>query len=751
MSNRSHPPGAQASRRTTSRRGIAGGLLQSLTSHARVAAAALTTVGLVAAGATVAVAEVTTPNPQTLKAVGPVSAAHGFPVWYEDSNGLRLEQCLDTSDPYCDPAFLMGEMPNGLEPISFPGNWPMESFYHQVGTVVDAPSGGLGYVAALEATFANEAVQDGDQVVFGRVRFDLDLPGGGTYKVTHPYGVDTFTVSDADADGFRYVEDITPAPGNFALALKSRVNPFLVREGGIITAPNGNKYIGDPAEQTRVTGSPLGTNLFKVEQLNADGTIAAVIGETDLFNLMGKVSTNSGVNAGKVILNETSAGKFLDVFATTDAGDVLTVEGAGIDKTTLSDESGRYFARIPLTGAEIPSTVKITNESDVPLASKTITVTDDVVVSGAVYDTDTDLLTVSAASTDQVEPPALTLDGLTTPEGGAVTVGAEGTAQVSLQSPPANVKVSSAAGGTGSAAVTVTGGAAAAPTPTSAIAVATPSQVNMGEPVTLDGSSSQNAATYAWAQTGGETVALTDADKVMASFTAPMTPGELTFTLTVTDDKSQQVTSAPLVVTVVDPATQPPPTEEPPVSTAPVADATASTESAMAGQSVTISAADNPNNASLEWAEPSGRVTIADPAAKSFTFAMPNTTEPLTFNLTVTGTDGTSTATDSVTVTPINDTLTVASAQYRGDKREWRIEGTASITTVNQVSVYLQKADGTKGALIGTAVVSPPVAPATTGEWGLRVRSGPAPATGDTLWVESTRGGLLKGVTFSSR
>ncbi|HET9861093.1 MAG TPA: hypothetical protein VFQ19_15030 [Nocardioidaceae bacterium] len=726
-----------------------------MTKHTRATAAVLTTIGLVAAGATVATADVTTPNPQTLKAVGPVSPEHGFPVWYEDSNGLRLEQCLDTTNPYCDPAFLMEEMPNGLEPISFPGNWPMESFYHQVGAVVDVPSGGLGYVAALEATFANEAVQEGDQVVFGRVRFDLDLPGAGTYKVTHPYGVDTFNVSEAEADGFRYVEDITPAPGNFALAMKSRINPFLVREGGIITDANGNKYIGDPAEETRVTGSPLGTNYFKVELLNADGT-ATVIGETDVFGLMGKVSTNSGVNAGKAILNDSAAGKFLDVFAGTDAGDVITVEGTGFEKTTLQSEAGRYSARIPLTGTDTPTTVKVTNESDVPAASKTITVTDEVVVSGAVYDTGTDLLTVTASSTDTTEPPVLTLDGLTGTDGTAVTVGAGGTAQVSLQAAPVNVKVTSTGGGADMAPVTMSGGAAAAPLPTTAVAVASSSQVDMGGAVTLDGSSSQNASTYAWAQTAGETVALTDADKAMASFTAPSTPGELTFTLTVTDAAGGTVTSAPLAVTVVDPNAEPPVTEEPPPpSTDPVADAITSLESAMVGESVTISAVDNPNNASLMWSEASGAVTIADPAAKSFTFKMPDVTQPLVFNLTVTGAsaDGITpgaTATDSVTVTPKVDVLTVDSAQYRADKREWRISGTASISTVNQVSVYLQKTNGTR-TLLGTSPVSAPIAPATVGDWGIRVRGGATSVAGDTLTVESSRGGELTGVTISRR
>ena len=37
-----------------------------------------------------------------LTKVGPTSGGNGFPVWYKDSNGTRLELCLDVGDPYCE-------------------------------------------------------------------------------------------------------------------------------------------------------------------------------------------------------------------------------------------------------------------------------------------------------------------------------------------------------------------------------------------------------------------------------------------------------------------------------------------------------------------------------------------------------------------------------------------------------------------------------------------------------------------------
>ena len=32
--------------------------------------------------------------------VGPINAFNGFPFWYKDGNGLRLQLNFDTTDPY---------------------------------------------------------------------------------------------------------------------------------------------------------------------------------------------------------------------------------------------------------------------------------------------------------------------------------------------------------------------------------------------------------------------------------------------------------------------------------------------------------------------------------------------------------------------------------------------------------------------------------------------------------------------------
>src|SRR4051794_638076 len=230
--------------------------------------AAVAAVAVVSGSALVATggsaSALSTRPPTRLKAVGPTSGQNGFPVWYKDSSNLSLQLCLDGNEPLC--GFAAGDIPNPDQPTSFPDNFPVESFYELAGSTINLPTGKAVLTTGLEAAFATEVPRDGDQITFGRVRIRIDTPGPGHYKVTHPYGTDEFDVAEGGDRAISFVEDVgIGSPGDFTGVTRSRIDPFLRWDTGLLKGPDGSSYVGDPAVAHKITGSSLGTNYFKIE------------------------------------------------------------------------------------------------------------------------------------------------------------------------------------------------------------------------------------------------------------------------------------------------------------------------------------------------------------------------------------------------------------------------------------------------------------------------------------------------------
>jgi hypothetical protein len=313
----------------------------------------------------------------------------------------------------------------------------------------------------------------------------------------------------------------------FTGALKSRIDPFLRWDTGFVSGPDGSLYLGDPNVNHRVTGSALGTNFFQIEGPNIGGPGINIV-TTDLFALQGKIATNAGVAVLSTSYTETSAtGGFLDVFASSQPNQSIEVSGAGLATTPApGNPDGRYFARVAYTGNRPPATIKVSNTSDRPRTDLDVTVTDQVMVTKAAYDTDAKTLTVEAGTTDRTGPVTLTAEGFG-------PLNAQGTATfANVLVPPPTVTVTSSRFGSDTAPVLVTG-SASAPSP---VVAQTPANVlvQQGQRVLLDGTASLNATSYAWTQLTGPPVTLTDANTTMASFTAPAAEGVLTFQLTAT-------------------------------------------------------------------------------------------------------------------------------------------------------------------------------------------------------------------------
>ncbi|HSV08344.1 MAG TPA: hypothetical protein VLI07_17655, partial [Candidatus Binatus sp.] len=214
---------------------------------------------------------------------GPINPTHGFPDYYQDSTLLGLQPCLDF---VCDPALAV---PDPTKPIRFPDNFPVETFYHRAISKLTGPGGVTGLLTlALEGSFANGVVaQAGDQVVFTRVRVRATgLTPGGTYTITHPYGVETLQASDATAaipgvinftrDSPR-VAASTGIAAAFAPALTADVGPFL----HAASPPPPAGLIGNPGAAQTVTGSPCSQNIFRIAGPGLGGGI-----ETDQFTVL---------------------------------------------------------------------------------------------------------------------------------------------------------------------------------------------------------------------------------------------------------------------------------------------------------------------------------------------------------------------------------------------------------------------------------------------------------------------------------
>jgi hypothetical protein len=665
-------------------------------------------------------ATVTTAPTSHMLAVGPTSPDNGYPVWYKDSNNLNLGLCLDDTNAFCN---LGADVPDPTQPVSFPDNFPEETFYQLANSTIALPNGTTAVLDNnLEAAFNTAQPTAGQQITFGRVRIRITTPTTGHYVVTHPYGVDEFDVTDAATRNINFTEDVgIGAPGDFTGALGSRINPFLRWDTGLVKGPDGASYLGDAATPHAITGSELGTNFFRIDGPNIGGTGINTI-QTNLFTVQGRVSTNNGVAPTAVTYTRTgTTGGFIDAFARSEPDQSILVSGAGVAGTKLKgDASGNYFARAAFTGATPPTTVDIKNTSDQPASTVKVTVTDQVTLTKVTYSADSGDMKVAATSSDTATPPTLSVVGF-----GTNLVAGNATFNLGTdKQPPAFITVTSSKGGTDTAPVNVLGAAFPAD-PVVAQAPATLT-VQQGQQVTLDGSTSLNATGFSWAQVAGTpAVTLANANTATATFTAPSTATTLTFRLTVQGPGGPQTTDT--VVTVQPVA--------PPVANAGPA------QTVLVGDTVTLNGSASTGATSFQWSQTGGpAVTLSSTTVAKPTFKMPNTTDPLIFQLTVTGPGGSDVST--VQINPKADVLTTTRVEFRTGTGEWRVEGTSQVTTGNTITVHI--GNTLSGTKLGIA------SPDALGAWSVRL-VGPPPDGTRTVSIESSRGGVLLGVPINVR
>jgi hypothetical protein len=221
---------------------------------------------------------------------GPINPQTGFPAWYEDGNGVRLEPCV-ASLANC---FLGATLPNTGQPFSVPGNAPSELFYYDVDSTMTSANGGTAFLrVALEGGFssATGAPEAGKQAVFARVRVRVDnLVAGATYTVTHPWGVEKLVAGPSATRSINFTTDVGcpviagSPPCDFNLALAGAVGPFFAWDTG---APAG--FLGSFGTPHALQSAGLIPNVFRIEGPDVGGLGINMI-ETDQFQLSAKVA-----------------------------------------------------------------------------------------------------------------------------------------------------------------------------------------------------------------------------------------------------------------------------------------------------------------------------------------------------------------------------------------------------------------------------------------------------------------------------
>ncbi|BAN50742.1 Ig-like domain-containing protein [Metapseudomonas resinovorans] len=701
---------------------------------------------------------------------GPHTAASGyFPRWYQDTLGVPLELCLSKAVSSRAPGnFMCTLLPNpGIfdetRPIAFPGNFPDESFWMLAETSIADPGNGLSmdvYVAGIEAAFANGVPRLGDQQSFARIRIRVNVPVAGTYRVIHPYGVDTFTVTAPGRRAINMTRDIgIGAPGDFNGALAGNVGPFLTRVGGPYQETNPEtgeleSFVGDPNLAEPVTGSPFGTNFVRIEGPNG------LVAESSLFNLSGKLFTGgiaSEVGVDRATYSRDAQRTWISVFANSTPNATLcfreSLDLVGDPPSPCQFEmtgngNGLFFGQ-DQAPASLPPFVLITakdSTTNAAATTQTQELVDIVKVSQARYSWANKTLTVEARSSDELQVPTLVAEGF----GPLLQV--SGTTQrlvaANVEQPPARITVKSAAGGSDSEFVVIEGTPPGQPTNQPPVANADSASTSAGVPLTLvltaNDSDPDVNLPLSVANLGSVSLGTLVPSGINSVIYTP--PAQVAATQVVSFSyqarDNQGALSAPATVTIT---VRP---NLPPV----VANDTATTN---AGAPVTINVlandADpeaNPMTVVNLTPPPAGRGTVATNGT-TVTYTPPaSVTATLTASFTYQARDSigaTSTpATVTVTVNPAvaADTLAINKADVKAgsnNRYSWDFEGTTSRPQGNQIRIEVSSTQGV--VLLGTA------APSANGKWKLSVNNSTAvvPSANPSVTVRSTFGGVRTG------
>ena len=208
------------------------------------------------------------------------------------------------------------------------------------------------------------------------------------------------------------------------------------------------------------------------------------------------------------------------------------------------------------------------------------------------------------------------------------------------------------------------------------------------------------------------------------------------FAYTVKDNLGNVSNSASVIVEVTPPAG----------NVAPLAVNDTSTTTSGTAVTINVAANDSDPDGTLSL----GSIAITTPPTNGVASSNGNGTVSYTSNQTFTGTETfaytvrdnvgavSNVATVTVTVGALQEILTVARAEFRIFKTEWRVEGTSTVAGAgNIITIYVGPTVG--GTVLGTAVVD------ALGDWSFRQRPSTMPQA-TSVSIQSSRGTRLQNI-----
>lgn len=341
-----------------------------------------------------------------LSEVSFINPANGYPTWYKDSVGVALQLCLGLASGLADPNCVLpaaGEEPNfnPANPVSFPTNFPGESFWYIADSDV-APAGVGGrarFRYALEGAFASAAPEAGQHIAFLRVNLQpiSGLVPGATYSVIHPFGQFTMTADpegsatagtaprhrDEDGAFAPPLTDLTAA--SFLSAPTTHISKFLKQ---VNPAPPAG-YIGDGATLSTIEAGPNG-NFVRITGPNID--VSNYDGDGNPNSLTINTWTVAGKKAGSGVpvitlfganpVNANQGAVYTDAGATClddfdgNCTGNMTITGLPVDTATLGAKTVTYaFTDSVGSATSVVRTVNVVAVGGVDTTAPVITVT----------------------------------------------------------------------------------------------------------------------------------------------------------------------------------------------------------------------------------------------------------------------------------------------------------------------------------------------------------------------------------------